>query len=165
MGLVRLWVGTLLKGITSRTEAPELRTLFVLDECGQLGNFPFLETMITLSAGYGVWCWSFWQDLAQLRSAYPTSWENILNNCGVVQTFGINNRAMATQWGQYLQHGAEELATLQPEELVVAVHGEAEQRCRRFDYLCDARFAGLHDANPFFRRRPVPQAVPQCDIG
>ena len=61
------------------------------------GNFPFLETMITLSAGYGVWCWSFWQDLSQLKAAYPTSWENILNNCGVVQTFGIHNRAMATQ--------------------------------------------------------------------
>ena len=83
--------------------------------------------MITLSAGYGVWCWSFWQDLSQLKSAYPTSWENILNNCGVVQTFGIHNRAMATQWGQYLHHDADALHTLKPEEQVIAVHGQPER--------------------------------------
>lgn len=161
-GLLKFWVGTLLRAITSRTEAPELRTLFVLDECGQLGNFPFLETMITLSAGYGVWCWSFWQDLSQLRSAYPSSWENILNNCGVVQTFGINNRAMATQWGQYLHHTADELHTLRAEEQVVAIHGEPERRCRRFDYLSDARFAGQYDDNRFFRRRGNGPTPPSC---
>jgi type IV secretion system protein VirD4 len=153
-GLLKLWVGTLLKAITSRTQAPALRTLFLLDECGQLGNFPFLETMITLSAGYGVWCWSFWQDLSQLRSAFPSSWENLLNNCGVVQTFGINNRAMATQWGQYLRHTPDDLHALRPEEQVLAIHGQPERCCRRFDYLRDPRFAGLFDPNRFFHRRP-----------
>ncbi len=151
--LLKLWVGTLLKAITSRTNAPALRTLFLLDECGQLGSFPFLETMITLSAGYGVWCWSFWQDLSQLRAAFPSSWENLLNNCGVVQTFGINNRAMATQWGEYLHHGPADLYELRPEEQVLSVHGQPERRCRRFDYLRDQRFAGMFDANRFFQRR------------
>ena len=150
--LLKLWVGTLLKAITTRTEAPALRTLFLLDEAGQLGNFPFLETMITLSAGYGVWCWSFWQDLSQLKAAYPTSWENILNNCGVVQTFGIHNRNMAQQWGQFLGHDADALAALQPAEQVLSIHGEAEQRGRRMDYLSDACFAGRFDENRFFRR-------------
>ncbi len=152
-GLLKLWVGTLLKAITSRTSAPALRTLFLLDECGQLGNFPFLETMITLSAGYGVWCWSFWQDLSQLRSAFPSSWENLLNNCGVVQTFGINNRAMATQWGEYLSHSPDDLHALRPEDQVLAIHGQPERRCRRFDYLRDQRFTGMFDANRFFQRR------------
>ena len=150
--LLKLWVGMLLKAITSRTEAPALRTLFLLDECSQLGNFPFLETMITLSAGYGVWCWSFWQDLSQLKAAYPTNWENILNNCGVVQTFGIHNRAMAQQWGQYLHHDADTLHGLQPEEQVVAIHGQPERRSRRMDYLNDPLFKGQFDANRFFRR-------------
>jgi len=154
--LLKLWVGTLLKAITSRSEAPALRTLFLLDECGQLGNFPFLETMITLSAGYGVWCWSFWQDLSQLKAAYPTSWENILNNCGVVQTFGIHNRAMATQWGQYLHHDADALHTLEPHEQVVAIHGQPERRSRRMDYLSDPLFKGQFDANRFHVRANPP---------
>jgi type IV secretion system protein VirD4 len=150
--LLKLWIGTLLKAITTRNEAPAQRTLFLLDECGQLGNFPFLETMITLSAGYGVWCWSFWQDLSQLKAAYPTSWENILNNCGVVQTFGIHNRAMATQWGQYLHHDADALHALTPEEQVVSIHGQPERRSRRLDYLNDGLFSGLFDENRFHRR-------------
>lgn len=161
--LLKLWVGTLLKAITNRQEAPALRTLFLLDECSQLGNFPFLETMITLSAGYGVWCWSFWQDLSQLKSAYPTSWENILNNCGVVQTFGINNRAMATQWGQYLHHDADTLHEMQTDEQVISIHGEPECLGRRMDYLADKLFAGQFDENRFFRHErkgkgPEPEA-------
>jgi type IV secretion system protein VirD4 len=35
-GLLRLWIGTIMKAITSRRAIPENRTLFVIDECAQL---------------------------------------------------------------------------------------------------------------------------------
>lgn len=150
--LVKVWVGALLKAVTSRRHIPAQRTLFMLDECGQLQNFAFLETIITLCRGYGAQCWTFWQDLAQIRTCYPKSWKTILNNCGVIQTFGINNRDMANQWGEYLDHGAHQLRDLAADEQVVMIHGRGEQSGRRFDYLSNGIFQGQYDSNRFFQR-------------
>jgi type IV secretion system protein VirD4 len=149
-GLLKLWVATLLRAITCRRRVPPRRTLFLLDECGQLGAFPLLETVITLCRGYGVQCWTFWQDLAQIQSCFPSGWKTIINNCGVVQVFGINNREMAAQWGTYLRHDADELLAVRPEEQVLQVRGRDESKCLRLDYLRDQLFAGLYDRNRFF---------------
>jgi type IV secretion system protein VirD4 len=149
--LLKMWVGTFLKALTSRARLPERPTLVLLDECAQLENFPYLETVITLCAGYGVQCWSIWQDMAQLKTWYPMSWETILNNCAVLQTFGVNNRHVACQWGDYLEHRPEALLALPPERAVVHVHGRGEICCRRPDYLNDSLFAGLFDENFLYR--------------
>jgi type IV secretion system protein VirD4 len=148
--LLKLWVGTLLKAFTARKHIPALRTLMMLDECAQLENFPYLETVITLGAGYGVQCWTFWQDLAQLQTCYPGSWQTILNNCAAIQTFGIRNRHMATQWGEYLDHGPEALIALWPERQVIHIHDQGEFCCLRPDYLADPLFEGLYDDNPLY---------------
>jgi type IV secretion system protein VirD4 len=158
--LLKMWVGTLLKALTSRQHIPPQRTLMLLDECAQLGHFPYLETTMTLCAGYGVQCWTFWQDMAQLRSCYPDSWQTILNNCGALQTFGIRNRHMAAQWGEYLENGPQALLALPPEGQVVHVHGQGEFCCRRPDYLKDRLFSGLYDENPLYelsgdRKKPA----------
>ena len=159
--LLKLWVGTLFSAILSRQQQPELRTLFLLDEVAQLEHFPLLETLVTLSAGYGVWVWMILQDLAQLQTHYPTSWKTMLNNCGVVQTFGIYNRDMATQWSGILDHGVQQLRSLSPSEQILARHGETELRCQRLNYLTHARFAGLYDENRFFTPKPkFPNRVP-----
>jgi type IV secretion system protein VirD4 len=157
--VLRLWVGTLLKAFMSRRCVPASRTLMVLDECAQLGEFPPLEAAITLCAGYGLQCWTFWQDLAQVQSCYPSGWQTVLNNCAVVQTFGVRNRHMATQWGDFLEQGPERLLALTPERQVVRILGEGEAACRRPDYLTDAALAGLADENPIHAGRP-PAAPP-----
>lgn len=164
--LLKLWVGTLLKAITSRRYLPERRTLFLLDECGQLQNFPYLETAITLCRGYGLTCWTFWQDLDQIQSFYPESWKTLLHNCGVVQTFGIGNRDMAEQWSGYLDHDARQLRSMQPHEQVVQIYGEPELKCHRCDYLSDGVFHGRFDPNRFFMKPPSDNAattVPAAD--
>ncbi len=148
--LLRLWVGTLLKAITSRRQIPRQRTLFLLDECGQLGNFPFLERVITLCRGYGVQCWTFWQDLSQLQKCYPSSWETLLNNCGVLQTFGLNTRSTANKWADHLDHSPNQLRALRADEQVVLVGDLGEFQLRRLDYLRDRCFDGLYDQNRFF---------------
>jgi len=148
--LLKMWVGTLLKALTSRRTLPARRTVLFLDEAAQLENFPYLETVMTLCAGYGAQCWTFWQDLSQLKACYPASWETILNNCDVLQTFGVRNRHMAAQWGEFLDHGPEGLLSLTPGRQVVRVHGRKEAACRRADYLADALFAGLYDDNPMY---------------
>jgi type IV secretion system protein VirD4 len=148
--ILKMWVGTLLKAVMSRDTIPPRRTLILFDECAQLENFPYLETIITLCAGYGVQCWTFWQDLAQLQSCYPTSWQTLLNNCEVLQSFGIRNRHMADQWGKYLDHSPESLMGLPSDRQVVRHPSEGELCCRRPDYLRDATFHGLYDQNPLY---------------
>jgi type IV secretion system protein VirD4 len=152
-GLLKLWVGTLLKAVTSRRVLPPNRTLFMLDEAAQLGNFAQLETVITLCRGYGVQCWTIWQDLAQLQGLYPTSWRTMLNNCGVVQVFGLNNLKMASDWTEYLPLSASRLVSLKRDEQAVLVQNEGVVVSRRLNYLTDAAFAGLADPNPFHASR------------
>ena len=92
--LLTLWIGTLLKTIFSRQAVPPLRTLMLIVEAASLGNFPMLETAITLCRSWEVRVWTFWQDLQQLQNCYPTGWKTLLNNCAI-QTFGITKRLMA----------------------------------------------------------------------
>ncbi len=148
--LLRLWVNTLLTAVISRRQIPRQRTLFLLDECAQLGSLPALKQAITLLRGYGLQIWSFWQDLSQLRLLYPQDWETILNNSAVLQTFGLANHLMATEWSKVVNWDAQDLQELDPEEAFVMVQGEGGVRCRRPDYLMDPAFAGHFDPNERF---------------
>ena len=62
--------------------------LFILEEFPQLGHMRQLEAAAGLMAGYNVKLWAVIQDLAQLRSQYPHSWETFLGNAGIVEAFG-----------------------------------------------------------------------------
>jgi type IV secretion system protein VirD4 len=148
--LLRLWVGTLLTVVTRRTVMPRQRTLFLLDECAQLGGLPVLRQAITLLRGAGLQTWTFWQDLSQIRQCYPSDWQTIVNNSGVLQVFGITNHNMAVEWSDLLGKRAEELDGLARENAVVKQQGQGSVVCRRPDYLKDAAFAGLFDANRRF---------------
>ncbi len=81
--LLKRWIGVLLKTITSRVAIPDRQTLFLLDEAGQMGHFAYLYSIITLCRGYGLTCWTVWQDFQQLASNYPYAWQTLMNNCGV----------------------------------------------------------------------------------
>ncbi|WP_448044409.1 type IV secretory system conjugative DNA transfer family protein [Bradyrhizobium liaoningense] len=61
---------------------------FVLEEFPSLGHMRSIETAAGLMAGFGVKLWSVLQDLTQLKTHYPNSWETFLGNAGVIQAFG-----------------------------------------------------------------------------
>ncbi len=61
---------------------------FVLEEFPALGHMRSIETAAGLMAGCGVKLWSVLQDLTQLKTHYPKSWETFLGNAGIVQAFG-----------------------------------------------------------------------------
>jgi type IV secretion system protein VirD4 len=148
--LLRLWVGTLMTAVMRRSVMPRLRTLFLLDECAQLGNLPQLRQAITLLRGSGLQTWTFWQDLSQLRQCYPNDWQTIINNAGALQVFGITNHNMAREWSELLGVPQEQLANLPREDSVVFRQGQGSVICRRPDYLKDEAFAGHFDPNPRF---------------
>ncbi len=149
--LLKLWVGTLLKAIISRKSIPKQRTLFLLDECAQMGNFPFLETVITLCRGYGLQTWSFWQDIAQIEELYRTSYSTIINNCAVLQIFGAKNYLVAKDFAEIVGADTDAIREVNPKEQVLVINGAEPIRCRRFDYLKDVQFQGLYDQNPFYQ--------------
>lgn len=149
--LLRLWVGVLLIAIMRRPCIPRRRTLFLIDECAQLGTLPAFRQAVTLLRGMGgLQTWSFWQDLSQLRLLYPGDWQTMVNNSAVVQAFGVNNHQMAREWSEFFGRPADELAALRPEQAVLHVQGRGSRVCRRPDYLRDPAFAGLYDPNPRF---------------
>jgi type IV secretion system protein VirD4 len=148
--LLRLWVGTLLTAVTRRTVMPRQRTLFLLDECAQLGELNVLRQAITLLRGAGLQTWTFWQDLSQLRDNYRHDWQTIVNNSAVLQVFGIPNHQMAKEWSELLGVPPQELLGLARQEAVVARQGQDPLTCRRPDYLKDKVFAGLFDPNKRF---------------
>jgi len=149
-GLLRLWVGTLLTAVIRRKRIPPQRTLFLIDECAQLGTLPALRQAVTLLRGAGLQVWSVWQDLSQLRMHYPLDWQTMVNNSAVLQVFGINNNLMAKEWSELLGKDPAELLRLAPDQAALCMHGQGTRICRRPDYLADRAFAGLYDANPRF---------------
>jgi type IV secretion system protein VirD4 len=157
--LLKLWVGTLLKAIFSRTRRPQRRTLFLLDEAACLDSFPYMEPLHALSAGFGVVVHTFWQDLSQLQSLYPICWRNILNNCGVLQTFGFHNKALAEQWSGFLHHSSRELLALKSDQQVLSIHGAEEQIARRLNYLHEPMFRGMFDPNEFFADQDIAPGI------
>ncbi|HTU18822.1 MAG TPA: type IV secretory system conjugative DNA transfer family protein [Gemmataceae bacterium] len=158
--LWRLWIGTLLTAVMRRTEIPKQRTLFLLDECAQLGEMPALRQAVTLLRGYGLQVWSFWQELSQLRQCYPGDWQTMIHNAAVTQLFSVPNHLMAREWSELLGMEAARLAQLPREDAVVAIHGRGTHIVRRLDYLADPVFAGLYDANPRFAQIAAAEQPP-----
>lgn len=146
--LIRLWVTTLMSAITSRRHLPEWPTLFLMDEAAQLGNFSPLVQAITLGRGYGVRVHSFWQDLSQLITCYPTEWRTIINNCGVKQVFGQTDAFMAAGLDELFQMSIKSLTKLRRKDQLLLRHRDVVH-ASKLDYLKDRMFTGMFDPNPY----------------
>jgi type IV secretion system protein VirD4 len=69
----------------------ELPVWFVLEEFASLGYMRTIEAAAGLVAGFGVKLWPVLQDLTQLKTNYPNSWETFLGNAGIIQAFANND--------------------------------------------------------------------------
>ncbi len=149
--LLRLWVGALMLTVMGRKRRPKRSTLFLLDECAQLGEFGPLRQSMTLLRGYGLQVWPFFQDLSQLQRLYPKDWRTIFNNAGVFQLFGVANHLMAKESAELIGDiNADTLRAMTKDRQIIAVSNEKAMSARLPDYLMDAPFAGQFDANPMF---------------
>jgi type IV secretion system protein VirD4 len=147
--LLRLWVATLLRAITSREQRPEVPTLFLLDEAAQLGRLEDLVTAVTLLRGYGVRVWSFWQSLDQIQKLYPNEWQTLVTNARTLQVFGSHWLFIEELAGLLGVHPGE-LTLPTNQQLLVHANGD-RTRARKADYLTDTLFEGRYDPNPLFR--------------
>ena len=157
--LLRLWVGALMLTVMGRKRRPKRSTLFLLDECAQLGEFGPLRQSMTLLRGYGLQVWPFFQDLSQLQRLYPKDWRTIFNNAGVFQLFGVANHLMAKESAELIGDiDADMLRNMAKDRQIIAVSNEKAMSARVPDYLNDAPFAGQCDPNPMFEHRSRAQA-------
>ena len=149
--LLRLWVGALMLTVMGRKRRPKRSTLFLLDECAQLGEFGPLRQSMTLLRGYGLQVWPFFQDLSQLQRLYPKDWRTIFNNAGVFQLFGVANHLMAKESSDLIGDiDADLLRNMAKDRQIIAVSNEKAMSARLPDYLIDAPFQGQWDPNPMF---------------
>ncbi len=161
--LLRLWVTTLISAITRRQRQPEKPTLFILDEAAQLGTLPQLRQAITLLRGYGLQTWSFWQDKSQLEMLYPNDWKSMINNCRVLQCFGVLNMNAARDVAALTGFSnPEAVLDLKQDEMVLQLAGDEAVVARLPNYLVDPPFAGQFDANPYYddQRSVMPRPHP-----
>lgn len=153
--LLRLWVGALMLTVMGRRRRPKRSTLFLLDECAQLGEFGPLRQSMTLLRGYGLQVWPFFQDLSQLQRLYPKDWRTIFNNAGVFQLFGVANHLMAKESSDLIGDvDADVLRNMAKDRQVIAVSGDKAMSARLPDYLEDQPFRDQWDPNPMFETEP-----------
>lgn len=62
--------------------------LMILEEMAALGRMQAIEKAAGYIAGFGVKLWCILQDLSQLKTHYPGTWETFLANSGVVTAHG-----------------------------------------------------------------------------
>ncbi|MDK9720981.1 MAG: type IV secretory system conjugative DNA transfer family protein [Rhodospirillales bacterium] len=141
-GVVSVWIGTILNALLKRTPGQNLpRTLLILDEAAQLGYLPQVPLFYSLARGFGVRVWTIWQSAAQLKTTYPADYENLIDQCHVLQAFGITNSRMAHQVA-HLVGGVtpEELMEMPADQCLVLSQGFVERKPRflkKPNYLSD----------------------------
>jgi len=153
--LLRMWIGILLSAIMRRKGGLDQRTLFILDECAQLGNLESLKVAITLLREYGLQVWMFFQDLSQIYSIYTSDAKTIINNCAVFQAFGYTRKgAMDAILEELPDIDENELLTIRGRKQIVSIVGARKSKVlERAFYYEDALFKGKYDDNPRYKKR------------
>jgi type IV secretion system protein VirD4 len=135
--------------ITERSEIPQKRTLFMLDECARFGTLDELRKAVTLLRGFGLQVWMFFQDLSQLTHLYSDS-ASLLNNCGVVQIFGLGRQMDAHPIESMLGIPVDDLLSMDKTQQVVSFAGSAPKTLRKLNYLHDQTLSLRASPNPYY---------------
>lgn len=161
--LLQIWIRIILSSVMERKEIPEKRTLFLLDECAQLGALEELRTAVTLLRGYGLQVWMFFQDYSQIDRLYKDS-NTLVNNCGVVQAFGTTRAAAADPIAEVIGNiSGNKLMNLDRTQQMLSVVGQRPHTAVLCNYLQDPLFRGRFDENPLHRRKDYPR-VPEAPM-
>ncbi len=137
--LLRLWLSSLILAMTQRTVMPQERTLMLCDEMGNLGRVDALVTAATLMRSWGFTLWCFLQNPAQLQ-IYGTQANTLIDNAGVIQTFGARNMRMAQEFVNIVGGiSAEQVMGLAPDEQLLLIEGKL-MRAKQARYYNDQLF-------------------------
>lgn len=122
--LLRVWMGTLLACVHRQPNPDAPRTLFILDECAQLGAIPLLTASIPPWERGNLLLWTFWQDVDQARNLYSPSWTEMPD---VVQLLAAKSHSTGLQVAAFLGIRPEEILSLLPDEQIVRRGGVSQR--------------------------------------
>jgi type IV secretion system protein VirD4 len=95
--LQRLWIGTIMRRITSGTPTEKNPVLWVLDEMAHIGRMQAIEDATTLYRGMGMRLWFIFQSLNQVKTCFGEKAATVLDSIGTQQFFGINSYETAEE--------------------------------------------------------------------
>lgn len=152
-GLFKVWITTLAMACMSRTTIPPQPNLFLLDEAATLGPYSYLKQLHSIGRGFGMRLLTCWQSLAQLQANYPNSgWNEILDNCGVLQIFGSSSYLHATDMSRLTGVSPTVFLDMPIHEQLICLDGKTIL-ADKVDYLSEPFFQGLYDPNPFYAQQ------------
>lgn len=128
---------------------------FVLEEFPALGHLRPIEAAAGLMAGYGVKLWSVIQDLTQLQTHYPKSWETFLGNAGVIQAFGnVDNTTT-----EYLSKMLGMTQVLERQEIRVSGQAMSQGDLGRREHIKSVRLLDANEIRDHFARETRLQLI------
>ncbi len=145
------WVLLLMRAVVSRTSIPKNNTLFILDEAASLGENEYLSNFLTQCRGYGTRIWTFWQDIQQLVKHYKSDHKTIINNCGVIQIFGISTYNAAADLSLLTNIRTDIIRNMDKNRQIVIIENKEYLLIEKPDYLKDPLFEGKFDPNPYHK--------------
>ncbi len=99
------------------------RITMLIDEAGQLKNFPALLSAFTFGRGAGIRAWAFFQDLAQIKRNYGSNaLQSFIGSAQFRQFFGVRDYETAELISKML--GMETLEYVDPLQRERAKHGK-----------------------------------------
>jgi type IV secretion system protein VirD4 len=99
------------------------RITMLIDEAGQMGNFPALLRAFTFGRGAGIRAWAFFQDLAQIKRNYGNdALQSFIGSAQFRQFFGVRDFETAELISKML--GMETLEYVDPLQRERAKHGK-----------------------------------------
>lgn len=121
-GLLRLWIGSLLRAVVRGGLQERKKVHFLLDEAASLGQFDAIDDAVDKFRGYGVRLTFIYQSIGQLRKCFPAGQEQtLLGNVSKV-FFGVAEPETA----EYVSN------CLGEETIVLESGGTTSSRTRQF---------------------------------
>ncbi len=150
--ILKVWISTLLNVVMERDFMPSKRTLFILDECANLGQLSSLKKAVTLLRGYGLQVWMFFQDMAQVEDLYPIDYKTMINNCGVLQAFGFSRMSAAAPLAKTIgKYSEEELLNLDKTQQIISIAPGNVYISNKMKYFSDTFFKGKSSINSLIK--------------
>jgi type IV secretion system protein VirD4 len=96
-GLLRMWIGSMLRACVRGGLQEKRKVHFVLDEAASLGHLEALDDAVGIARGYGIRLQFYYQSLGQLKKCWPDGADQtLLSNTSQIY-FGVNDLATAEQ--------------------------------------------------------------------
>lgn len=126
---IRYWFGGMMTAFSSWKGDSRGDMLFFLDDVASIGRFGGLESALLSNRPAASRIWAIWDEVSQLRSYYPQSWETMFARAGTVQLLSNQDYLATAELASLLGIRTENISDLASNEQVVR-HDQTVERLK-----------------------------------